>query len=409
MKKNLLGWSLMLAAMLAGPQMFAQNVDMTNLIVNNDFEFIAEGVPMTATLPDGTEYKSWKPKETEEKKNGKTNQSWNQGYDKFYGWECELTELSGSSQGINKDLDPLHGTYGAWISSGDVFPEFFEFSQTIAKENLEAGTYRVEAILGWTKLLTSQRLFANQNVCYPQSEADYEKNQTEGEIATFAGYEKPAADKETKELKVYTTIEAGDSLKIGVRTGCINGKGEKAAKNHGYFKVDYFRLTKVDVDNSDVKNITLSAGNITFDSKVTTYDVTLPQGTREVTPTVELVVEDATVAGAETVNFAESATGTSTVTVTSYDKTTSKTYTINYTVEGWEAPNAVDAIAAENVNCFVSNGMLTVEGVEAYEVYNINGTKVAEVYDNINSRVALNQGIYLIKTPNTGVYKVVVK
>ncbi len=292
---------LVAISLLTGIKMYAEDIDLTHLIINNDFEYVAEGVPHT--------WDTWKPKDP----------ATNQGYTEFYGWECDLEVLGGSSQGINKDVENQHGTYGCWIGSNTGFPELWEFSQTIT--GLEAGTYKVQCLMSGTKLPTSQRLFANQNVQYFKSEADYENNQTPGEIATFAGYSNPEFDRTLSEMVVYTTIGEGDSLKIGIRTGNKRGDGEVSNSNNmGWFKVDYFRLTKVDSTTVGINDLEI---------KKATH--------------------------------------------------------------------------------FVNNGRLTVKGVDAYEVYNINGAKIAEVNNTGNMSVDLPKGIYVVRTENSETFKVVVK
>lgn len=255
-KKNLLVLSLVAVSFLTVPKMFAADEDLTHLIVNNDFEYVAENVPHI--------WSTWKPKDA----------ATNQGYTEFYGWTCDLDILGGTSQGINTDMENHHGTYGCWIGSSNVFPAFWEFSQTI--EGLTAGSYKVQCLLSGTKKPTSQRLFANNNVQYFKSEADYELNQTAGEIATFAGYSDPAFDKTLSEMVVYTTIEEGQPLKIGIRTGGIKGDGTTAASANpawGWFKVDYFRLTKLDNIPSGINDPEVKVGYFVNNGKLTVKGV----------------------------------------------------------------------------------------------------------------------------------------
>jgi hypothetical protein len=308
-KMNLLAVSLISIFLLTGQNLLAQDVDLTHLIVNNDFEYIAEGVPKTGTA-------AWKPKDA----------TLNLGYTRFYGWECDLAALSGSSQGINQDFNGMHGAHGAWISNTGAdnsihFPNPWEFYQIIDKDLLDAGTYKVQCLLSGTKMPTSQRLFANQNVQYCLSEENYALNQTEGEIATFAGYPIPTADADLSEMVVYTTIGDNDSLKIGIRTGSIRGDGTVNPKiQWGWFKVDYFRLTKIDPNNA-----------------------------------------------------------------------------------------SLNAVAANTLSYTVDNGLLTVEGADAYTVYSISGRKTAEVKNNIPARpVNLTPGIYVVKTDTGAALKVIV-
>ncbi|MDR1585663.1 MAG: cadherin-like beta sandwich domain-containing protein [Prevotellaceae bacterium] len=396
-KMKLLGCSLLSVCFLTGQNLLAQDVDLTHVIVNNDFESIAEGVPVTGT--------GWKPEET-----SSASGTYNQGYTEFYGWTCDLAVLAGTSAGINQDFANHNGTYGAWISAvGGKFPTFYEFYQVIDKEFLNAGsTYKVQCLLSGTKMPTSQRLFANQNVQYFKSEGDYLYNQTEGEIATFAAYPDPSLDKNLEEMVVYTTIGEGDSLKIGIRTGCIKGDGSEGGNQWGWFKVDYFRLTEIDpvtAADASLSNITLSAGSLEFSSETYVYEVTLPEGTTAVTPIVTATVQDVKITGAEEVDVT-SGSGTSTIVVTALNGTTQKTYTINYTAtpSGFERPNA------KVVSYDVNKGQLSVTGVEAYTVYNVNGVKAAEVKNNAPAvSVSLTSGAYVVKTKAAGTFKVVVK
>ncbi len=305
---NLRGLFLVVISFLTVQKMVAQDIDLTHLIVNNDFEYQSEGV----VNPAGT---SWKPLAQDPPT-------------KFYGWECDLSILGNDSQGINQDfkvdgVPTNHGVNACWIGGNCVLPEFYEFYQIIDKELLTAGTYKVQCLLAAkTNKRTSQRLFANQNVQYHGAESEYALNQTEGEIATFAGWAGDL-DGNLQEMEVYTTIGENESLKIGIRTGCVKGDGTiapKANPMHGWIRVDYFRLTKIDtgsrINNTDIKT-----------------------------------------------------------------------------------------------NYYVNDGKLTVEGVNAFNVYNINGVKVADVKtNNTNASVDLIKGIYIVKTGKNGeVFKVAVK
>lgn len=381
---------------LTGKNVSAQDVDLTHLIVNSDFDYKAEGVLITET--------SWKPLAL--------------GLDKFYGWECDLfnkTDLGSDSQGINKDFTNKHGEYGAWISGNCILPEFFEFYQIIDKDDLEAGTYKVQCLLAAkTNKRTSQRLFANQNVQYFSAESWYTNNQTAGEIATFAGWVPTAGasddtDGFLQEMVVYTTIGENDSLKIGIRTGSVQGAGTVSPKANpmwGWIKTDYFRLTRIDpakAANASLSDITLSEGSLAFSSETMAYDVELPEGTATVTPSATASVEDVIISGTETVDVSSGA-GTSTIVVTALDGTTTKTYTINYTVGSSSGLNDVNTKVAYSVE----NGKLSVTGVETYIVYDINGIKIADVKEGMAS-VDLMSGIYIVKTKNAGTFKVVVR
>lgn len=377
-----------LAFIFVGQKSFSQDVDYTNLVINNDFEYQKEGV----LNPAGT---SWKP-------------LLQTPVTTFYGWTCDLSNLGSTSQGINQDFTNVNGVNGCWVGGNCILPELYEFYQIIDKSLLPAGTYKVQCRLAvGDNKRTSQRLFANQNVQFHGTKLQYESNLRVGEIATFANW--GDGEKNLQEMITYTTISDNDSLKIGIRTGSIKGDGNtalKASPMWGWFKVDYFRVTKIDpvtAADANLSAITLSAGEINFASQNNTYNVMLPVGTTSVTPAVVANVQGVSVAGADAVDVSSGA-GVSTITVTALDGTTNKTYTINYTV-GNTGLNDVNA----QVVYSVSNGKLTVKGVDSYTVYTVNGVKVAEVNNGSEESANLNLGVYIVKTKMSGVFKVVVK
>lgn len=388
---TLLRLTLVFAFIFVGQKSFSQDVDYTNLIINNDFEYQTEGV----LNPAGT---SWKP-------------LLQTPVTTFYGWTCDFSVLGGTSQGLNQDFtNTQHGISGCWIASTNFFPSFYEFFQVIDKNALSAGTYKVQCLLavGSTKR-TNQRLFANQNVQYYASKELYTSNQVQGEIATFAN-STVTAEKLLQEMVVYTTIGENDSLKIGIRTSGTKGDGTTAATANpawGWFKTDYFRLTKIDpvtAADASLSNITLSAGTLDFTAQSNTYNVVLPVGTTSVTPTAVANVQGVGITGADAVDVS-SGSGVSTIVVTALNGRTQKTYTVNYTVES--STGLTDANA--KVIYAVNNGKLTVKGVDFYTVHSLNGAKVAEV-DNVTEKpINLKSGVYIVKTKVSGVFKVVVK
>lgn len=363
----------------------ASFVDLTHLIVNNDFNYIAKDVPMKAS--------TWKPKDP----------SVNQGYTEFYAWTCDLNSLNGMSQGINKDFANQSGEYGAWIASSGVFPEFFEFYQIIDKDALGAGTYKVQCLLSGTKLPTNQRLFANQNVQYFKDKGSYPKNQTAGEIATFAGYSNPTADKNLSEMVVYTTISDKDSLKIGIRTGCIKGDGTRGGNQWGWFKTDYFRLSKVDpvtAADASLADISLSIGELDFSPDTYTYDVVLPGEARKLTPFVTANVDDVTITGAEEVDL-ESGTGTSKIVVVALDGSTTKTYTINYKVPGFSLTLSTDCQLENTANTIVvTANTLLIDDNETLLVSLVDGDDNT-IIEAVQARVSQGKATIHLTIPAT--------
>lgn len=404
--------------------------DCTHLIVNNNFDYVAEGVAFGDTdnyplFSDGESSNTngtWRPL--------LSNKTKIDNHLEFYGWQLSDWEFlfkkeDGSfinadetapnqSIGINSGTSTTVGS-SAWIAGNlqCIMPENFEFFQTIAKDKLTAGTYKVSCLMGiYSSHMTSQRLFANNNVQFYGKEADYEENKTEDEIYNYAGYIPTDNADIHKEMTVYITLTGEEDLKIGIRSGNKTGAGETGAGKgnmRGWFKMDNFRLLKLDaadVTNANVTNITLSAGTLNFVAATTTYDVELPVGTTSVTPAVTTELPGLKIQGAEAVDVSEGS-GVSTITVYAPDGTTTQVYTINYTVE--EEGEGLDEISAE-VAYFVNDGKLTLLGVDTYVVYDIKGLKIAEVKANdSNTSVALNQGLYIVKAQNAKAFKVVVK
>jgi hypothetical protein len=413
------------------------NVNCTHLIVNNDFDYAAEGIAWNASddpgypkFPDGSSAyinNSFRPL--------KQNLTKIDSHLEFYGWQLSNWEfLFKKVDGtfINSDEgNPNYGTSpnqsigigsattfhngtALWIAGHKdaVMPEDFEFYQIIDKDALEAGTYKVTCQLGVQNgYHTSQRIFANQNVQFYGIEADYVTNKTVGEIYSYAGNTPTSSENTDKAMKVYVTISDADSLKIGIRSGKKTGNGTTTGGSNlaGWFKVDYFRLTKLAPDtaaNASLSAITLSAGAIDdFSPETFTYSVTLPEGTTTVTPAATGYVQDVTVTGTEAVDVS-SGSGTSTIVVTALDGSTTATYTINYTVS---TASGLNAAAANTVSYAVDNGLLTVKGADAYTVYSINGLIAAEVKDNTAGKsVRLIPGVYVVKTNAGAALKVVI-
>jgi len=328
--------TFLLIAMSALFSLHAQDTDYTNLIVNSSFEFQTEGV----TNPAGT---SWKPRLQDP-------------VTVFYGWTVDFSNLGTSnSQGINQDASNKDQVNACWINGNALLPEQFEFHQTV--EGLSAGTYKVQCRLAvdYTNKMTTQRLFANENVQYYGKSTDYVSNLTTGETNSFAEYS-PSVNA-LKEMVVYTTIAAGQPLKIGIRTGGKLSNGSFADGSFvpmaGWFKVDYFRLTKIEpavAADATIKELILSTGTLTtaFNPAVSTYTVNLPAETSSVIPTAITNVSGVMVTGTDAVDVSLG-TGTSILTTKALDGVTTLTYTLNYIVIGKLAPTKT-LISASNPN-----------------------------------------------------------
>lgn len=204
-----------------GPQ------DLTNtLLTNADFEYMPSG----ALNPQGTTTRGI-PK----------------------GWRTTGT-MNGNSWGVNQDAKHIYGINCYWASASPL-PATYELYQSIAASKLEPGTYMVSCLLGTAKdKMATCRLFANKNVQYYGNQSDYTSSMlTAGEINTFAGYGASGSSKMTlKPMSVIVTIKEGESLKVGIRTSNYKSDGTRATSdNYGWFKVDHFRIHKIDAEDAD--------------------------------------------------------------------------------------------------------------------------------------------------------------
>ena len=201
------------------------------LIVNNDFEYKNE-----TELADGATIKNAVP----------------------YGWNLSYTgTYSMSNSGLFGKGDGMHGkNYCAFTSAGySPMPNDLCLYQTIPASKLHAGVYRISCLF-WSEagLEGMGRLFANNEVQYFASPHEYEQNLTEGENNSFASYISEATDgKSMQELNVEVTIEEGEDLTLGIRSGSIKGDGTQAAGQNrtGKFRVDYFRIERISDDSED--------------------------------------------------------------------------------------------------------------------------------------------------------------
>jgi hypothetical protein len=107
-------------------------------------------------------------------------------------------------------------------------------------------------------------LFANKNVQYYGKESDYLASMlTSGETNTFAGYGASSAGKMTlRPMAVMVTLKNGESLKLGIRTSNYKADGTRSTSDsHGWFKVDHFRLQRIDAQEDPTSIGTLHKEN----------------------------------------------------------------------------------------------------------------------------------------------------
>lgn len=169
------------------------------------------------------------------------------------GWKA-IGTLNGNSWGVNQDAKHIYGINCFWASSSPM-PNTYELYQTIAASKLTPGTYLVTCNLGvFKEKLATCRLFANKNVQYYGKESDYQaKMLTAGEVNTFAGYGASGSGRMTlRPMEVLVTVKQGESLKVGIRTSNYKADGTRSTgDNHGWFKVDHFRIQRIDAETED--------------------------------------------------------------------------------------------------------------------------------------------------------------
>ena len=189
-----------------------------------------------------------------------------------YGWTINC-RFPGNSYGVNNDALNRHGNNVCWFNQQDApMPDDFELSQTV--EGLPGGTYQVRCRL-WVQAgeLGRCRLFANDDVQYYGKPEDYTLNRIEGENDTFAGYGGGINGRIImQEMTVYTDIEEGQPLKLGIRSGNMEGNGQTTSgfDPSGWFKVDNFRIKRVSgADSSGINGACLQHKEWPMD----TYDI----------------------------------------------------------------------------------------------------------------------------------------
>ena len=161
-------------------------------------------------------------------------------------------------RGVNQDAKQIYGINTYWATSTPM-PEVYEFSQTIPASKIEPGTYLVSCLLGVLKdKLGTCRLFANDKVQYYGKESDYVSSVfTSGETQTFASYVGSGDGRMIlKPMEVIVTVTEGEDLNLGIRTSNHRADGSRVtSNNHGCFKVDHFRIQRIDAeDPTSIKN-----------------------------------------------------------------------------------------------------------------------------------------------------------
>lgn len=207
-----------------------------------------------------------------------------------YGWNLSSSETyNTSASGLYGKGEGMHGkNYCAFTPTGyKPMPNDLCLYQTIPANKLQAGVYRVSCLF-WSEagLEGMGRLFANNEVQYYGSPHEYEQNLTAGENNSFASYISEAVDgKSMQELSVVVTVEEGEDLTLGVRSGSIKGDGTQVTGTNrtGKFRVDYFRIERLsDLDPDALKDLrdlkVLKVPNETYDLSGRKMTGQLPKG-----------------------------------------------------------------------------------------------------------------------------------
>jgi hypothetical protein len=166
-----------------------------------------------------------------------------------YGWSdinrAGLTPVTGNLfYGVKTEANNAHGAKSCWAQKSP-FPDNFTLYQNIT--GIPTGKYKVSCLMFLeTGMVTNQRLFANNNVTYFGSAADYESNKTVGEINSFAGLATSLDDTNNRLMREMSVeVDVTDTLRIGIKTTNIKGTGLAGTGKEGWFTVDNFRLQRI--------------------------------------------------------------------------------------------------------------------------------------------------------------------
>ena len=201
------------------------------------------------------------------------------------------------------------------------------------------------------------------------------------------------------------TVTAEDGTTIATYT--INFSVESGITTVGAQSINVFPTISSDnftvevelSDDATLSDLTVDGITVTgFDAAILTYDVVLAAGTT-VVPTVAATTTDAN--ATTVITDATSLPGSTSVTVTAEDGTTTSTYTINFSVE-----SGITTAGAQSIKVFptISSGNFTVQtqgGMSTISIYNITGKMVEKITTSaVETKVS---------APKAGMYILVVK
>ena len=216
-----------------------------------------------------------------------------------YGWHVKCSDAySYTTSGIYGNGDGMHGkNYCAFTSTGlQPMPTDLTLYQTIPSDRVQPGIYRVSCLFWSEKGREGMgRLFANNEVQYYATKYDYLQNLTDGEHATFAAYDNASTTVTTmQEMCVYVTVQEGDDLTVGIRSGGMKSDGSMAmgTDRTGKFRVDYFRIEKVgDLDPDGISAVSERTASLPFQkASSAAYDLTgRPVNTHSLTKGIYII------------------------------------------------------------------------------------------------------------------------
>lgn len=224
--------------------------DYTSSITNNSFEFVLiDNAPVLLKTHNIAAYSATDPQRGVP-----------------YGWSDIVVDDNpvGNSYGVNTDANNIEGAKQMWVMRTPFMTDYTLYQDVTG---LPAGRYQVSCdMFVENGRLTTQRLFAKNNVQYYGSDYQYLLNIAENENVTYAGWETSANSYQSGlfllPLSVEVDVNENEPLRIGVKSGNMKADGLPGTGSEGWFKLDNFRLKRIadlsGFDKLQVSNITVS-------------------------------------------------------------------------------------------------------------------------------------------------------
>jgi hypothetical protein len=279
---------------------------------------------------------------------------WNQHYE---GWSAGATYEYGYAGTLNSPGSiPATGSDGSTTGNGHgtlgmcaAWTGTVTYYQNVT---LPAGSYKL-----------FYKAYNSGSAQYSKSMVGFVPDSGDSELSVLDGF----SQNEWTSDEIYFTLnnEVSGTIQVGLASQNA-GSG-----SHGRIFFDDLQLTYSQIsDDASLADLTLSEGNLSpaFNRDITTYNVSLPQGTASVNISAVTNNEDAVVVGDGNI-LLDNGEGMATIEVTAANGNTTKTYTINFGVNcmyewdgggltgtgsapnnfGWECSPAIDAWTDANV------------------------------------------------------------